>query len=431
MNTELLILGGGIAGLGAAAAARETGIAALVLEAAPRAGGILDSFEYDGYRFDNAAHLSFTAEPEALALFDQTPCLTHEAVSYCWDHGSWLRHPVQNNLFPLAVEDRIALIEGLVAAPTGPIANYRDWLIQQYGVPIATRWPLVYTEKYWSVPAASLGIEWIGPRMRKAALDEVLRGALSGDAPNTYYIKRMRYPARGGYRAFLEPLIATAEIRCNATVHMVDPARQTVALTDGTTLSYRHLISTLPLPALIGMMPAVPGSIRADAGSLFATTVDLVSVALTRPPAAPSLWCYVYDRDILAARIHVPSWKSPENAPTGCGSLQFEIYASSRNPLAVPPAGLIENSLDAMERMGLAARADVVFTHHKHLPWGNVVFDIGMEQRRDRVRDFVRGQGIGLAGRFGEWGYLWSDQALLSGRRAARALLADTATSVP
>ncbi len=429
MTAELLILGGGIAGLGAAAAAREAGLAALVLEAAARPGGLLDSFEIDGYRFDNAAHLSFTAEPEALALFDETPSLAHDAISFCWDHGVWLRHPVQNNLFPLPVDERVALIQGLVAAPTGRIANYQDWLVQQYGVPIATRWPLVYTEKYWSVPAAALGTEWIGPRMRKAALDEVLRGALAGDAPNTYYIKRMRYPVRGGYRAFLEPLIASAEIRCNAAVCTVDPAGREVALTDGTTLAYRSLISTLPLPALIGMMPDAPDAIRADAASLFATTVDLISVALARPPAAPSLWLYVYDRDILAARVHVPSWKSPENAPAGCGSLQFEIYASRRKPLAVAPAVLIENCLDAMERMGLAVRADVVFTHHKQLPWGNVVFDLGMEQRRDRVRDFVRGQGIGLAGRFGEWGYLWSDQALLSGRRAVRVLLAETAAS--
>lgn len=424
MTEDLLILGAGIAGLGAAAAAREAGISCLVIEAAPQPGGLLDSFEIDGYRFDNAAHLSFTAEPEALALFNRTPSLTHDAVCYCWDHGKWLRHPVQNNLFPLPVDERITLIEGLVAAPSGPISNYHEWLIQQYGLPIASRWPLVYTEKYWSVPAASLGTEWIGQRMRKAALDEVLRGALSDTPPQTYYIKQMRYPMQGGYRAFLDPLIKSADIRCNSTVRMVDPMRRTVCLNDGSSLSYRWLISTLPLPSLIGMIPQIPAPIRADSASLFATTVDLVSIALTRPPTTPSLWFYVYDRDILAARIHVPSWKSADNAPAGCGSLQFEIYASERNPMNLSPEILIENSLNAMQRMGLADLADVAFTHHKHLPWGNVVFDLGMEERRDRVRAFVSQQGIALAGRFGEWGYLWSDQALLSGRRAVRALLA-------
>jgi protoporphyrinogen oxidase len=73
--------------------------------------------------------------------------------------------------------------------------------------------------------------------------------------------------------------------------------------------------------------------------------------------------------------------------------------------------------------MGLADRSEIVLTHHKHLPFGNVVFDLGMEERRNAVRDWVASQGIHLAGRFGEWDYLWSNQAFMSGRAAADALV--------
>ncbi len=148
-----------------------------------------------------------------------------------------------------------------------------------------------------------------------------------------------------------------------------------------------------------------------------------MSVALRRAEASPSLWFYIYDRDILAARVYSPSRKSADNAPAGCSSLQFEIYSSPRRPQTLDAAALTENCLMAMERMGLAARADVLFTHHKRLPFGNVVFDLGMEQRRDRVRAWVEAQGIQVAGRFGEWAYLWSNQSLMSGRRAAAAAL--------
>ncbi len=122
----------------------------------------------------------------------------------------------------------------------------------------------------------------------------------------------------------------------------------------------------------------------------------------------------------MAARVYSPSWKSADNAPPGCGSLQFEIYTSPRRPLRASVAEVTENCLEAMQRMGLAARSEVIFTHHKHLPFGNVVFDLGMEARRDRVRRWVEHQGIQLAGRFGEWAYLWSNQSLLSGRRAVQ-----------
>jgi protoporphyrinogen oxidase len=389
-----------------------------VLEAGERPGGILDSFSIDGFRFDNGVHLSFATEPEVREIFDRTPYREHDAVSFCWDDGVWLRHPVQNNLYPLGVEEKVALIDGLVQQPSGKIANYRDWLVQQYGGPIAARWPLVYTEKYWTVPAEQLGTAWIGQRMRRADLREVLLGAMAERAPNTYYISRMRYPERGGYRAFIEPLIAAAEIRTGARVVCVDPVRRLVSLAGGEDVPYESLVSTLPLPNIVAMMPAVPEPIRADAESLFATRVDLISVALRRPEVSPSLWFYIYDRDILAARVYSPSWKSAHNVPEGCSSLQWEIYSSVRRPLAASVAEMTENCLAAMERMGLAARSEVIFTHHKHLPFGNVVFDLGMEARRDRVRAWVEAQGIGLAGRFGEWAYLWSNQALMSGRAA-------------
>ena len=420
--TDLLILGGGIAGLSAAWTARELGLSALVLEARDSPGGILDSFSVDGFRFDNAVHLSFATEPEVRAVFDRTPYREHEAVSLCWDSGFWLRHPVQNNLYPLPAAEKVALIEGLVQQPPGEIRNYRDWLVQQYGGPIAARWPLIYTEKYWTVPAEQLGTAWIGPRMRRADLGEVLLGAMAERAPNTYYVSRMRYPERGGYRAFIEPLIEAATTRINARVVSIDQGRREVTLADEQTLSYRSLVSTLPLPDLVAMMRDVPSTVRADAETLFATRVDLISVALRRPEVSPSLWFYIYDRDILAARVYSPGWKSADNVPAGCSSLQWEIYSSVRRPLEVSVAEMTENCLAAMERMGLASRSDVIFTHHKHLPFGNVVFDLGMEERRDRVRAWVEAQGIGVAGRFGEWDYLWSNQAFMSGRAAVARL---------
>ncbi len=329
---------------------------------------------------------------------------------------------MQNNLHPLPLEERIALIQGLVQTPQVDIANYRDWLLYQYGAPIAVRWPLVYTEKYWTVPAEQLGTEWIGQRMRRADLTEVLRGAMAERAPNTYYISQMRYPRRGGYRAFIEPLISDANIRCGASVVAVDPAQRLVHLASGEQIGYRHLISTMPLPRLIDTIAAVPEPVRADAATLFATSVDLISMALRRVEAAPSLWFYIYDRDILAARVYSPSRKSADNVPPGCSSLQWEIYSSPRAPLAADVPTMVDNCLMAMERMGLAGRNDVIFTHHKRLPYGNVVFDLGMEKRRDRVRRWVEGQGIRVAGRFGEWAYLWSNQSFMSGRHAVASL---------
>jgi dTDP-4-dehydrorhamnose reductase len=421
-----VILGAGVAGLGAAHGLRRRGEASIIYEARERAGGLLDNFtiesERGAFRFDTAVHLSFASEPEVREVFDRTPYLTHKPESLCYDAGYWLKHPVQNNLYALSAQEKVELIAGLAAAPEGEIANYRDWLVQQYGGPIAERWPLRYTEKYWTLPAERLGTAWVGQRMRRADIREVLQGAFEAETPNQYYVKEMRYPAKGGYRAFIEPLIEDAEIVYGAEAVEVDAAARTVRFADGRSTRYERLVSTLPLPRLAEMMRA-PEAVLADAATLFASTVDLISIGFGKPKASPALWFYIYDEDILAARGYSPDWKSPDNVPDGCSSIQFEIYGSRERPTTGDVEALKRNTVEGVLRMGLASAEDILFVEHHHLPYGNVVFDLGMEARRGRVRAWVESQGVQTAGRFGEWDYLWSNQSMMSGMRAAEAAL--------
>jgi protoporphyrinogen oxidase len=414
---DIVILGAGVAGLGAALRARELQRQAVVFEARDRAGGLLDNFTVDGFRFDHAVHLSFANEPEVRAIFDRTPYLTHPADSFCWDDGHWLKHPVQNNLYPLPPEQRVALIKSFLARPDG-LANddYESWLRHQYGDAIAERWPLRYTRKYWAVPARELSTTWIGNRMRRAELDEILFGALTGDTPNTYYTKEMRYPVAGGYKAFIQPLLDEADIRTGHAATRIDTAARTVTFANGTAVRYRTLVSTLPLPVLVHLAQDVPDDVRAAGAGLHATSIDLVSVGFDKP-LAQDLWFYIYDDDILASRAYSPSVKSPDNAPPGCSSLQFEIYNYGTESAHAPRA-LKDNTLYALRKMGIATEKDIVVLDHRRLAYGNVIFEQGMEERRARVRDWAGGAGIATCGRFGEWDYLWSNQSLLSGYRA-------------
>lgn len=418
---NLVVLGAGISGISAGYHARKIGMKAVVYEANGRAGGLLDNFTIEGFRFDNAVHLSFATEPEVRAIFDLTPYFSHPAVSWCWDDSAWLKHPVQNNMFPLSVDERVQLIASLVERPDLEIKNYRDWLIYQYGESIAMRWPLPYTEKYWTLPAAELGTGWIGNRVRRADVREVLHGAFTSDTTNHYYATEMRYPKLGGYRAFLEPLLLDTDIRCNYQAAEIHLKRRLIRFTNGELVSFESLISTLPLPVLINIIDEVPDDVRNAAATLFATSVDLISVGFYQANVQPHLWFYIYDKDILAARAYSPSIKSPDNAPNNCSSLQFEIYSSPRKPQVHSPEEMKANTMIALKRMGLVKSEDeVIFMHHKQLPWGNVVFDLGMEERRDLVRDWLETVGIICAGRFGEWDYLWSNQAFMSGMKAVQ-----------
>ncbi|WP_353191459.1 FAD-dependent oxidoreductase [Pandoraea pnomenusa] len=416
-HVPIAILGGGIAGLGAALRAKELGLAATVFEAGASAGGLLDNFVIDGFRFDNAVHLSFATEPEVRRIFDRTPYFTHPADSQCFDNGVWLKHPVQNNLFPLPAQRKVDLIKSFLDRPEAiDPANYEQWLLSQYGEGIARAYPIAYTYKYWDTPPDQLSVNWIGNRMRRAELDEILFGAFTAETPNTYYTKEMRYPKEGGYKAFIAPLIDEAEIELNARAVKVDPIAKEIEFLGGVTVSYDRLVSTLPLPELVRMMSDVPLEVSTAAAKLEATSIDLISVGF-KVPLDLDLWFYIYDEDIYASRAYSPSVKSPANAPAGCSSLQFEVYQRGRDP-RYSAQELKDNVCQAIQTMGIAKQEDILFLHHKRLPWGNVIFDIGMEDNRQIVRDHLDALQVASCGRFGEWDYLWSNQSFLSGYRA-------------
>jgi protoporphyrinogen oxidase len=410
----IAILGAGIAGLGAAHRAAELGLPAVVFEARPTAGGLLDNFSIEGFRFDHAVHLSFATEEQVRNIFDRTPFYTHPSDSNCFDSDRWLKHPAQNNLFPLPPDERVALIKSFLArAAVLNDGDYESWLRHQYGDAIAERYPIRYTRKYWGTPARDLSTTWIGNRMRRAELDEILFGAMSAETPNQYYTKEMRYPRTGGYKAFIQPLLDHAEIRCGHRCTAIDTDLRQLQFSNGDVIQYEQLVSTLPLPELVAITRPMPERVLRSAEKLKATSIDLISVGFKRP-VVKDLWFYIYDEDIFASRAYSPSVKSPDNAPAGCSSLQFEIYTRGKEPL-LEPSLLKANTLEALRKMSIAKDDDIVLVDHRRISYGNVIFDRGMEDNRARVLDWCRDAGIASCGRFGRWDYLWSNQSFLSG----------------
>lgn len=65
---NVVVVGGGAAGLAAAYTLRRHGIDVTLLEAAPRAGGRMAGDEFDGFRIDTSAHMFSSAYTEAIRL---------------------------------------------------------------------------------------------------------------------------------------------------------------------------------------------------------------------------------------------------------------------------------------------------------------------------------------------------------------------------
>ena len=76
---------------------------------------------------------------------------------------------------------------------------------------------------------------------------------------------------------------------------------------------------------------------------------------------------------------------------------------------------LLERTVGKLIEAGIIKGEDILFTHVGFEKYANVIFTKPIYESRKTVRDYLASVGIETIGRFGEWDYLWSDQALMSG----------------
>ena len=413
-----VIIGSGVSGLGAAHALKERGESAVILEKDATFGGLCGSFNIKGFTFDRFVHLSFAKKEEAATKLFEESCsdiIQHTSNPFNIYKGKWIKHPAQNNLYPLEEWEKEKVIEDFRKRPTvfDTPKNYEEWLRIQFGNYFAEHFPMKYTRKYWMKESRDLRTEWTGGRFYQPSIDEVIEGSKTSETPITYYSKEMLYPAKGGYKTFLRKMAEETKIRYNCGVSRIDTTNKTLyAGNQKDEIKYGRLISSMPLPALISIIDNVPDQVRDAAAQLEATCGYHVSIALTTKNIPPYLWWYIYDEDNLSARVHSPSLKSPNNVPDGCSSLQMEVYCKQNE---YTEQQLLDRTVGKLVEIGVIKEEDILFTHLGYEHYANVIFTEPIYRCRKIVRDWLSSEGIETIGRFGEWDYLWSDQALVSG----------------
>jgi protoporphyrinogen oxidase len=426
-----------MAGFGAAHRLSQHGITPVMYDKNPYHGGHTTSFRYEtGFLFDMGPHISFTKDPRIQELFAESVNQQYETVQIHLNNywrGHWPTHPVQLHLHGLPEDVIVKVISDFVDArqvSDPAIANYADWLLASFGRTFAELFPMQYTRKYHTTTAENMSTDWLGPRIYRPSLDEVLRGALSATAPHVHYITHFRYPSAGGFVSYLTKFVPLGNLRLNHEAIAIEPRTRQITFSNGVVAAYDGLVSSLPLPELIAMIPDAPPDVQAASGRLACSTCVLVNVGINREDISSAHMTYFYDDDYCFTRLCFPHMLSKQNAPAGAGSIQAEIYFSQKyRPLSGAPDRWIEPAVRDLRRCGLIRDNDRILSKEAVLlRYANVIFDLDRAEALKTVHGYLDELGIAYCGRYGDWGYMWTDESFKSGEEAAeRALSAHMA----
>lgn len=432
-DSPVVILGAGLTGLSAALhfAAQNAGRRVLVLERAQRPGGKARSRRERGYTFDVTGHWLHLRDPrvEALVdrLFDPGDLVEIERRTGIYTHGTMLRYPFQANLHGLPLEVVQECLVGFIEAQrtaAGPDATeprtFEDFAVARFGRGIAKHFFVPYNAKLWGTEFGRLTPDWVSRFVPIPNVDQVVGGAIGLPQEGLGYNARFRYPKAGGIdhlpNAFARALEShdNVEVRLGADVVSVDAERRVVRFADGAEQRYASLVSTTPLPSLIGMLTQTPDAVTDASASLRHIGWRYLDVATSTPTPMREHWVYVPEPDVPFFRVGCYSNALPAMAPPGCSSLYVELADRGGPPdLPVILRGLAE--------MGaITDPEDVVFANVRDIDCAYVVFDEAYPTAIQTLHRHLEGVGIRSCGRYGAWIYNSMEDSIIAGIEAAQ-----------
>lgn len=441
--TPPIILGAGLAGL---SAAYHLGGDCEVFEKSPFFGGHCHTKRVEGFNFDEGAHVFF-GQDECSQQFVWKP-LGAEMSKFqaeIWNHYEgkrFGRYPVQVNAHALPAELAakcvLDFIEVSKASDEQP-RTYEEWCYASFGRTFSDTFMLRYARKVWTVEPSELNTEWLGSkvggRISRPSLDQVVRGAIDPEPQVFNYLTDFWYPNHGGFGRLADPLVAGIDmtrLKLGAGVAKIESRQRRITFTDGSTRDYDVAIATMPLPELVRLTVDAPREVTDAASRLMWTSVRCVNLGIARPDIGPGHWVYFYDHDIPFFRASFPSKFAPDNAPAGHSSISCEIAYSRRKPL--DERRLVNRVVKSLRDTGILKRGDrIVVEDQIDIPFAYVVFDFNRTASLEVIHSWMRSVGLYPCGRFGEWGYHWSFEAIDSGRRVAAEVKAmhDKTAEVP
>lgn len=433
--SRTIVLGAGLAGLSAAA---HLGDDSEVFEKSPFPGGHCHTKRVDGYNFDEGAHVFFGKDEISREfVWEPLGAEMNKFQAEIWNHYDarrFGRYPVQVNAHALTPELATKCVLDFIEVTSGPAdrepRTYEEWCYASFGRTFADNFMLRYARKVWTVEPSEMNTEWLGSkvggRISRPSLDQVLRGAIDPDPQILNYLTEFWYPQTGGFGRLADPLLAKIDprrLKPSAGVTKIESRERRITFADGSVRDYDAVISTMPLPELVRATVDAPASVKEAADKLMWTSVRCVNLGVARPDIGPGHWVYFYDHDIPFFRISFPSKFAPHNAPEGHSSISCEIAYSRRKPLN--EKRLVSRCVKALRDVGILKRSDkIVLEDQIDIPYAYVVFDFNRAESLNTIHSWMRSAGLYPCGRFGEWGYHWSFEAIESGRRVAAEVMA-------
>jgi protoporphyrinogen oxidase len=442
---NVVIIGGGPAGLTAALELSNHGVPAVVLEADSQVGGIARTVNYKGYLFDIGGHRFFSKWDEVNQIWDEVlreKFLERPRLSRIYYKKKFFLYPLvaKNALIGLGLLESAKILASYVKSrlkPTPKEDNLEEWVCNRFGRRLYEIFFKTYTEKVWGVSCTTIRAEWAAQRIKGLSLLTAVRNAIlpSKDGGVKTLIDKFHYPERGPGQMW-----ETLAERLNRSGYPVMMERRAVqighcdgevthVMTEGPhgeeKFSGTHFISSMPIRDLVSALaPQPPEDIRTAAGNLRYRDFLIVSLIINRKDVVPDNWIYVHDSSVKVGRIqNFKNW-SPAMVPDAnktCLGMEYFVFENDEL-WSSPDEQLMAMARREIVELGLVQPDEIedgtVVRMQKAYPMYDEHWSSQVELIRNYLHEHAR--NLQLVGRNGMHKYNNQDHSMITALYAAR-----------
>lgn len=425
----IVILGAGLTGLSTAFFLKEN---YQIFEKEERPGGLCRSRKIKDFTFDYDGHLLHFKDRAILHLVQKLMgdnLVSIRRNSTINSFGRQSQYPFQANLFGLPKDVIKECVRGFIDAQfNGKIkrhkeVNFKQWILANFGSGIAKHFMLPYNNKFWTIPADRLSCEWVEGYIPLPTLQDVLNGTIAQSRKQFGYNARFWYPRHGG----IEKLIFALQRQINSkinTLHQaveIDLVKKTVSFQNGRKVSFNYLISTLPLPELLKLIPNLPVKIEALRNKLKYTSVFCLNLGVAKEDVSNKHWIYFPEKKFAFFRVGFPTNFSSSVAPSGRSSLYVEVAYSKNKP--PDKDKLMRRILRDLYKAGILSPKDTIeVSDPLDIKYGYIIYDRDYKESTEIIHGYLNQHQVFSIGRYGRWKYISMEDAILEGKETARLL---------
>jgi len=452
-NEHVVILGAGPAGLATGHELSVSGVRVTVLDRNDFVGGLCNTNEYKGYKFDLGGHRWFTKNEDLNSWFRRLmgdEIVWVERISRIYYDGGYYAYPISilnviknAGLFTILQAGMTYLLSAVqYSVFNKTIKNMKDAYVAQFGGKLYDMFFRRYSEKVWGLPCEQLSSDWVSQRSAGLSIWTVIQESLlQTKSDNESLIEEFMYP-RDGYvripQRMAEDILKHSEandilLESNVTrIKYRGPRNFEVFYTraDGVehSVTATTVVSTIPLGVLPRIMePGCDQKVIDAARGLTFRALITVNVILKKKRVSIDTWLYVQDEDILFGRMHEPKNWSPAMVPDqSTTSLVLECFCTKDDHIwQMSDEEVGRRCVEDLEKkLGFIESSEVLdFTCVRTLQ-AYPVYDLQYGDKIKTINEYLAGfEGLHIVGRGGTHRYNNADHSIEMGLLLGRKIL--------